>query len=283
MKKYLNRLYQLLKSAAKDPRVFLRVVNTVPSICSACGFSRAYKDSGRETGETVSPAANPLWEYFQNHKVGRGIWKWEHYFDIYHRHLARFVGRKVDVLEIGIYSGGSLGMWRSYFGEQSHLYGVDIEGACRAYASDHVTVFIGDQANRAFWADFREKVEGIDVIIDDGGHDPEQQRITLEEMLPRLRSGGVYLCEDVHGRFHKFAAYATGLVNELNSMNPAPSPFQSAIHSIHFYPFFMVIEKHDVPISRLSPCKHGTEWQPFYHWLPNDPGRKTVPEATPPP
>ena len=37
------------------------------------------------------------------------------------------------------------------------------------------------------------------------GHTPEQQIVTLEEMLPHLRPGGVYLCEDVHGIHHDFA------------------------------------------------------------------------------
>jgi hypothetical protein len=278
MKRYLDRLYQVVKGLAKNPLVFLRAVNNAPSVCSAHNFARAYRDEGREAGDAAPVPANPLWEYFQNHKAGRGIWKWEHYFDAYHRHFAPFVGRKVNVLEIGIYSGGSLDLWRSYFGEQSHIYGVDIEEACRAYANEHVTVVIGDQADRGFWKSFRSRVEGIDILIDDGGHTLEQQQITLEEMLPSLRPGGVYLCEDVHGNFHKFASFAAGLVNELNGMNQErASPFQSAIPSIHFYPYLVVIEKHRAPISRLAPCKHGTEWQPFLDWLTDKPG-----EAPPP-
>ena len=114
-------------------------------------------------------------------------------------------------------------------------------------------------------------MEGIDILIDDGGHTPEQQQITLEEMLPHLRSGGVYMCEDVHGLFNRFSAFATGLVNELNGMNriagallqSSVSQFQSSIHSIHFYPYLVVIEKHRVSPTKLSSPKHGTEWQPF--------------------
>lgn len=183
----------------------------------------------------------------------------------------QFVGQKVNILEIGVYSGGSLGMWRSYFGEESHIYGVDIKEECKAYEDDHVSIFIGDQADRAFWSTFRKSVEGIDIIIDDGGHTPEQQQITLEEMLPHLRPGGVYLCEDVHGCLNQFSTFATGLVDELNCANSISDPllqmsvsrFQSSIHSIHFYPYLVVIEKHRVPLTRLSAPKHGTEWQPF--------------------
>src|SRR5947207_11688241 len=38
---------------------------------------------------------NPLLAYFEAHRQGRGIWKWRHYFDVYHRHLAKFVGKDV--------------------------------------------------------------------------------------------------------------------------------------------------------------------------------------------
>jgi hypothetical protein len=273
VKKYLSGLYRVGKALITDPYVFAKVLNTVPYVCGAYDFSRAYKDISQGAGGAVSSVTNPLWDYFQNHKEGHGIWKWEHYFEIYHRHFARFVGKKVNVLEVGVYSGGSLEMWRSYFGKDSRIYGVDIEAACKAYENDQISIFIGDQADRDFWSKFRSNVEGIDILIDDGGHLPEQQQITLEEMLPYLRPGGVYLCEDVHGAFNRFGAFVTGLVNGLNKIDMIEdsdppqsriSQFQSLTHSIHFYPYVVVIEKHGVPPDRLSAPKHGTEWQPFF-------------------
>jgi hypothetical protein len=273
MKRYIKWVYQLLDALVEDPRIFLKqVVMPIASICSAYRFARTYKDIAiQETEVSLSSSMNPLWDYFQKHKVGHGIWKWEHYFDISHRHFSRFVGQKINILEIGIYSGGSLEMWRSYFGEKSHIYRVDIEEACKVYENDHISVFVGDQEDRAFWRNFRESVEGIDIIVDDGGHTPEQQQITLEEMLPYLRPGGVYLCEDVHRASNRFSVFMTGLVSELNSVNiisgpllqSTVSPFQSSIHSIHFYPYVVVIEKHRVSPTKLSAPKHGTEWQPF--------------------
>jgi hypothetical protein len=210
-------------------------------------------------------------QYFQNHKQGNGIYKWEHYFEIYHRHLARFVGQRVDLLEIGIYSGGSLEMWCAYFGPNCQVYGVDIEEACRIYETEHVSVFIGDQADRSFWKSFKSRVEGIDILIDDGGHSPEQQQVTLEEMLPFLRPGGVYICEDIHAKFNEFTAFAAALVDHLNTADRTATtdvecratPFQSAIHSIHFYPYVMVIEKHHGRMEKLVSSKRGTIWQPF--------------------
>src|SRR5258705_12598301 len=121
------------------------------------GLDAMFAYGGQPEGRTADHL-NPLASYFRSHKEGPGIWKWMHYFDVYHRHFSKFVGREVHVLEIGIYSGGSLPMWREYFGGQSHIYGVDIEDACRVYAGERIKVMIGDQADRTFWAEFRKTV-----------------------------------------------------------------------------------------------------------------------------
>jgi Methyltransferase domain len=227
----------------------------------------------RDTQGTLSEVSNPLLAYFNAHKEGAGIWKSIHYFDIYQRHFHKFVGREVHVLEVGIYSGGSLSMWREYFGESCHVYGVDIEPACMAYSDEKTKVFIGDQADRAFWAKVRKAVPTIDILIDDGGHLPEQQRITLEEMLPHICSGGVYLCEDILGANNEFAAYVQGLANGLNFATPAEMPrdtaglaftatgLQGTIDSIHLYPHVAVIEKRERNLDLLVAAKHGTEWR----------------------
>jgi len=123
------------------------------------------------------------------------------------------------VLEIGIYSGGSLLMWKEYFGENAKIYGVDIHESCRAFEDERTKVFIGDQADRSFWADVKKTAPFIDIVIDDGGHLPEQQLVTLEELLPHVRPGGVYFCEDIHHNFNDFAAYIQGLSDNLNEFN----------------------------------------------------------------
>ena len=219
-------------------------------------------------------SSNPLKSYFDSHAEGRGIWKWDHYFEIYHRHLSKFVGREVHCVEIGVYSGGSLEMWKQYLGPASVVYGVDVVPACRVFEDERTRISIGDQADRTFWRRFKERYPVIDVLIDDGGHRPEQMIVTLEEMLPHLRPGGVYLCEDVHGGSHGFSSYihslaATLNANVFNPNNPngrmacSPTPFQAAIHSVHLYPYVAVIEKNDRWLAELVAPKRGTEWQPF--------------------
>ncbi len=70
-----------------------------------------------------------LEEYFRNNK-GRLIHKWNHYFDIYERHFNRFRNKQIVILEIGVSQGGSLQMWKNYFGSSAKIYGIDINPRC---------------------------------------------------------------------------------------------------------------------------------------------------------
>lgn len=217
-----------------------------------------------------------LLKYFDNHTTGHGIWKFVHYFDIYERHFSRFRGKEVNVLEIGVFSGGSLEMWKEYFGPRCTIYGVDIEPSCKTYENESVRVFIGDQADRTFWHRMKKEVPKIDIVIDDGGHAPNQQIVTLEELLPHVRPAGVYLCEDVTGVFNNYSSYIHGLAQQLNALNLqqnfdnhdrrqvcTTNLFQSAVDSVHLYPFVTVIEKTPLAVKELIAPKHGTQWEPF--------------------
>ena len=243
------------------------------------GYARAWRQRF-PTGDTAesgsiaeSGATNPLSAFFEARSTGRGIVKWRHYFEIYDRHLAKFVGASPRLLEIGIYAGGSLDMWREYLGPNAELYGVDIDPYCMRF--EEAKVFIGDQADRAFWQRFRAETPLLDIVIDDGGHTVEQQLVTLEEVLPRLRPGGVYICEDIHGDDNAFLGYVHGLARglfgydlTLDEGNPErvlsspTTPFQSAMHSVHVYPYVVVIERRSLQLDELVASQRGTEWPP---------------------
>jgi SAM-dependent methyltransferase len=214
------------------------------------------------------PAADPgrLEGFFDRNTTGPGIWKWRHYFPIYERHFGRFVGNGPQVMEIGVYSGGSLRMWRDYFGPGARIYGLDIEPACLAYEESGTTVFIGDQADRSFLRKLvAETPDGFDIVIDDGGHHAYQQIAAFEELFPYLRPGGVYLCEDIHRSTHHFWDYLSGLSGQLHEMAersydfPA-NPVQTTVASVTTYPFVAVVEKRSSGLDRLEAPKHGTEW-----------------------
>ena len=272
------------RTLIRKPRESVGQLATLPERVRGAELARHWRavtterldPAGAAEGQHAFP--NPLRAYFDGVQEGPGVWKWLHYFELYHRHLQKFVGRAVTILEVGVYGGGSLSMWKHYFGAHCHVHGVDIQPACKAYENSHTTIHIGDQADRAFWKRIRESVPVLDVLIDDGGHRPEQQMVTLEEMLDHLTPGGVYICEDVHARSQHldgFAAFAHAFAGELNAFTPKPpakaastaSPFQSAIDSVHLYPFVVVIEKGTTTFEAFSAPRHGTQW-PAYGQLP---------------
>jgi hypothetical protein len=266
----LTRIKRILRFPA-----VLKQIYTLERGYKRWRFLNEWPVDNRSISQTEAP--NPLRSFLDSHKEGPGIWKWNHSLDIYDRHLSRFRGREVRVLEVGIYSGGSLDMWRDYFGPHSQIYGIDIEPACKAYEREYVKVFIGDQGDRNFWRRFRQEVPPVDIVIDDGGHLPEQQIVTLEELLPHLRPGGVYICEDILGTLNPFAGYVSGFAHNLNACERCQqnlddnerrivfgaTPLQSAIQSVHLYPCIAVIERTGTAVSELVTAKHGTQWQPF--------------------
>ena len=222
------------------------------------------KSNPRTTDISSCDSSNPLRHYFDSHVTGKMILKWLHYFDIYHHYFKKFIGKEVHIVEVGIYAGGSLDMWKSYFGPQCKIYGIDIHEECRKFEDNTTKVFIGDQGDRDFWKRFKEQVPNVDIIIDDGSHQSEHQIITLKEMLPHINPGGIYLCEDVHGMHNPFTAYVYGLTDNLqNYYEGVPSAFQKYIHSIHAYPFVTVIEKTDIPVDKFFTREQGTQGPPF--------------------
>lgn len=210
--------------------------------------------------------ANPLERWFENTR-GRQVHKWQHYFDIYHRHLKRFRGRKVKVVEFGVSLGGSAQMWREYFGPRAQLYGVDCYHKCKQWETDWFQVFIGDQADRGFLKRVANEVGPVDVVIEDGGHYPHQQVATFEEFYPLIRPGGVFLIEDLHtsywpefagglGKPDTFMEYSKPLVDQLNAYHSkepglAVDRFTKSTRSMHYYDSIIVFEKGKVRRPRM--------------------------------
>ncbi len=225
------------------------------------------KEPARSTGEV-----NPLEAYFFKNTGGL-IHKWHHYFEIYHRHFAAFRGKAPVVVEIGVFHGGSLQMWRDYFGPGCRIVGIDNRPECAQFADDDITILIGDQADRRFLASVRESVPHIDILIDDGGHTMNQQIATFEELYPHLSPRGIYLCEDVHTSLwpefggsvrgaDTFLQYSQALVDRLygwHSRQPElldVTEFTRSTFGVHFYDSMVAIERR--PIERPAHSKTGT-------------------------
>ena len=122
-----------------------------------------------------------LRELFERNE-GRLIHKWMHYFPIYERHFAPYRGTAPTFLEIGVSHGGSLDMWRRWFGRGTHVIGIDIDERCAALAGRGIDVRIGDQADLDFLDAIVDEFGPFDIILDDGGHFPEAQIASLERL-----------------------------------------------------------------------------------------------------
>lgn len=207
---------------------------------------------------------NDLETYFYNNP-GRLIHKWTHYFEAYDRHFQRFRNKKVVILEIGVYQGGSLQMWKHYFGPQAEIYGIDLNPMCKQYEEENITILTGSQSDRQFLQKVRATIPPVDILIDDGGHTMRQQIITFEELFGHVKPDGVYLCEDIqtsyqitYGGGYKrkgtFIEYSKNFIDLLHAYHSTQSgltvtDFTRSVKSLHYYDSILVIEKgqHNTP------------------------------------
>ncbi len=243
---------------------------------------------------------NDLEKYFREN-TGRLIHKWQHYFEVYDRHFSRFRGTDVHILEFGVAQGGSLQMWKHYFGPKAKVFGADIDPHCKQLEEEQIEIFIGDQEDRRFLKSLTEAIPRIDILIDDGGHTMKQQINTFEELFPCIEENGVYLCEDMHtaywpnygGGYRKsgtFIEYSKNFIDYINAWHSVQkdrlsvTDFTKSVHSLHYYDSVLVIEKR--LIQKPFHLRTGTPTIPDYpppsrvagklrRWLKGELGRLT--------
>ncbi|MFC1828910.1 class I SAM-dependent methyltransferase [Thermodesulfobacteriota bacterium] len=201
---------------------------------------------------------NKLEEIFYSNQ-GPMIGKWKHYFEIYDRHLSRYIDKEVNVLEIGVDHGGSLNMWRDYFGKHANIYGVDINPKCKELEGDRIKVFIGNQEDTEFLGHIIMQIPKLDILIDDGGHMMKQQITTFELLFNHIDNNGIYICEDLHTSYwnkfgggyknkKSFAEYSKNFIDYINAWHSKTrrlqvSEFTRTVHGLHYYDSMLVIEK----------------------------------------
>jgi hypothetical protein len=198
-----------------------------------------------------------LHRYFLNNGHKR-LHKWVHYFDIYERHFERFRGKKPVMLEIGVMGGGSLAMWKEYFGGGCKVVGLDINPECKQHAAEDIDVFIGSQDDPAVISAILEKYPHIDIVLDDGSHLSRHMIRTFELLYSRISPLGVYLVEDTHANYwpdwegglrksDTFMEFSKAKVDELNAVHTqgalAPTALTVSTDAIAFYDSIVVFEK----------------------------------------
>ncbi len=96
------------------------------------------------------------------------------------------------------YRGGNcLLMWRDYF-PGANIFGVDIFAPGMMHGYDRIQTFVADQSSASDLNRVLEAIGGkLDIVIDDGSHLPEHQKLSFMYLERGLSEGGVYVIEDV--------------------------------------------------------------------------------------
>jgi len=198
-------------------------------------------------------------ELFYSHE-GKLIHKWDHYFDIYEKYFSKYVGQQINILEIGISHGGSLQLWKKYFGDKVNVYAIDILPQCKDLEEERVKIFIGSQEDELFLRQVAQELPDLDIVLDDGGHTMKQQIVSFENLYLKVKEGGLYLVEDTHTsywyEFHgglkkagTFIEYSKNLIDSLYDGHiPDKKKIQineitKHINGISFYDSIVVFEK----------------------------------------
>lgn len=194
---------------------------------------------------------------------------YHNYTEIYARYFEPLKDKPIKFLEIGIFKGSSVKLWEDYF-KQAELHFMDITLERVEYSAQRSKYHVANQENPQDLAKFIHETGGqFDVIIDDGGHTMLQQIVSFIYLFPQIKSGGMYIIEDLHtsyweshggGRHPRTAiAFLKGLIDDVNyigastgrathlNIDPAVLKdlhlYKTQIESIHFYDSVAIIIK----------------------------------------
>jgi cephalosporin hydroxylase len=168
------------------------------------------------------------------------------------------VNRPLLFIEIGCGEGGSLQLWKQYFGPLASIVGIDIRPECKAYEEDQISVQIGDQTDARFLKSVIDRFGSPHVVLDDGSHMMEHIAASFDFLYPHVAADGVYMVEDLHTAYWNeyngglqrpgtFIEACKNLVDELNADHTrgaiVPTLFSKTTLSMHFYDSIVVFER----------------------------------------
>jgi predicted O-methyltransferase YrrM len=100
----------------------------------------------------------------------------------------------LNVLEIGVYAGGSTLLWRDYF-PNATIFGADINYANQIANQPRIVQVIGNAYEDSILNMFADNL--FDIVIDDGSHKLEHMMYFIEKYYTKLKPDGVMVLEDI--------------------------------------------------------------------------------------
>lgn len=205
-------------------------------------LSRRYSYTGARTvRNALGPelAATHVWREVDSSPAGElgaiftsvgGVHKWLHYLPVYESVIDR--SRPIRMLEIGVFHGGSLRMWREYLHPQSIVVGIDIDPDCKQFEDpeNSIHVRIGGQQDATFLHEINSEFGPFDVILDDGSHMTSHMIESFRTLFASaLADPGIYIVEDMHSNYWKayrdssmsFVDFVAVLVDAMHAHYPA--------------------------------------------------------------
>ncbi|MFN4153720.1 MAG: class I SAM-dependent methyltransferase [Paracoccaceae bacterium] len=214
----------------------------------------------------LARAATPMEDIFWSN-TGPVVHKWHHYLPIYDRYFGPWRDRPLRMLEIGVSKGGSLSMWRKYFGPEAVIFGIDIDPTCARFDGISAQVRIGSQADAGFLRSVVEEMGGVDIVLDDGSHWSEHMKASLDVLYPLLSDGGVYMIEDTHACYWRdyggghghpasFLETVKDMVDDLHHwyhpLGQTVTATAGHLSGLHLHDSIVVLEKAQVSAPRHS-------------------------------
>lgn len=206
--------------------------------------------------------------------------KYDSYFPVYESLLQKYVGQEITIVEVGIFNGGSLFMWREFFGPKARIIGIDLNPGAREWEQHGFEIYIGDQSSEAFWTELFRKIGKIDVLIDDGGHTNHQQIVTSHYAIKNINDGGLLVVEDVHTNYfrefgnpsrYSFINFAYRVVDGVNSraysLRRSYVQYSSRVYSVSFFESMVAFQidsrlcKQSVPTSNNGFSRGATDFR----------------------
>lgn len=117
------------------------------------------------------------------------------YMPTYEEIFSSLRDKPINLLEIGVFRGGSLEMWKDFFHEESNISGIDNfsnKDADREKAMSVKGCKVHDCNITMFDTD-----EMFDIIIDDGSHHLDDVEHAISKLWKNLKQDGLYVIEDV--------------------------------------------------------------------------------------
>ena len=183
------------------------------------------------------------------------------YFEIYDNYFFPLKLSKINLLEIGLWTGASVRIWEKYF-TIANIFSIDKDPACLEHKFDRACISVVDQSDESQLKNY-SKNKNFDIIIDDGSHYPLHQIISFKVLFEKLNNKGLYIIEDLHVGYQEAfrgcrgwtVAFLSNLLHYLNfrgkikflaeyeKENHIFQEYDGQFEFLHFYPGLCIIKK----------------------------------------